>query len=184
MSQIGRHIVVYGPSGSGKTFVAMKIARFIGVPHIELDAIFWLPEWKEKSLEEFRKDVITALNKNADGWVFDGNYGRVRDLILPLADTVIWLRLPFWVVFWNLFKRTISRARNKEILWRSNRESWQKAFFSCDSLFLYVIKNWKRYKWKITCDLKEIPHQASVIKLHSLKEIESFLSTLELTTSS
>lgn len=156
----------------------MKIAQLIGVPHIELDAVFWLPEWKEKLLEQFREDVSSILNENTGGWVFDGNYGRVRDLILPLADTVVWLRLPFWVVFWNLFKRTISRARNKEILWDSNRESWQKAFFRVDSLFLYVIKNWKRYTRKITQDLNEIPHQASVIELHSLKEIESFLATL------
>lgn len=178
VSKIGRHIVVYGPAGSGKTFVALKIAQSIGVPHIELDAVFWLSEWKEKSIEQFREDVSCILIDNTDGWVCDGNYSRVRDLILPMADTVVWLRLPFRIVFWNLLKRSITRAWNKDILWGTNRESWRGMFFSRDSLLLYVIKNWKRYTRRITRDLKEMPHHASVIKLHSMKEIDTFLAAL------
>jgi len=65
MSQIGRRIVVYGPAGSGKTYIAGKIAGSIGVPHIELDALFWLPEWEEKSLEQFRDDVSCAMATTA-----------------------------------------------------------------------------------------------------------------------
>lgn len=176
VSEIGRHIVVYGPAGSGKTFVALKISRLIGVPHIELDSLFWLPEWQEKSLEDFRNDVSTIIDENPGGWVFDGNYGRVRDLILPLTDTVIWLRLPFRVVFWNLLKRSVTRMWKKDVLWGTNRESWRGMFFSRDSLLLYVIRNWKRYRQKISQDLNEMPHHATVIELHSLKEVESFLT--------
>jgi len=98
MSQIGRRIVVYRPTGSGKTTIASEIAQSIGVPHIELDAIFWLPDWLEKSVEQFRDDVLAVIDKNPGGWVCDGNYSRVRDVILPQADTVVWLRLPFRVV--------------------------------------------------------------------------------------
>jgi adenylate kinase family enzyme len=141
-----------------------------------------LPEWKEKSLEQFREDVSCILIDNTDGWVCDGNYSRVRDLILPMTDTVVWLRLPFRIVFWNLLKRTVTRAWNKDILWGTNRESWRGMFFSRDSLLLYVIKNWKRYMRKISKDLDEIPHHASVIELHSLKEVDLYLDTLESTT--
>ena len=76
MFKIGRHIVVYGPTGSGKTTVAAHLARRIGVPHIELDAVFWLPQWNQKPVEEFRADVSTLLSECTDGWVFDGNYSR------------------------------------------------------------------------------------------------------------
>jgi adenylate kinase family enzyme len=179
MSQIGRRIVVYGPTGSGKTTVARNIAQSIGVPHIELDAIFWMPEWEEKSLEQFRADVSAVLDENLDGWVCDGNYSRVRDVILPMADTVVWLRLPFRVVFWQLLKRTITRSWTGELLWGYNRESWRKSFLSRESLFLYLIRNWRRYTRKITKDLKEMPHQASIIELHSVNEIEKFLASLK-----
>jgi len=178
MSQIGRRIVVYGPAGSGKTYVAARIAQTIGVPHIELDALFWLPEWEEKSLEQFRDDVSAAINENAGGWVCDGNYGRVRDIILPQADTVVWLRLPFYVVFWQLLKRTVTRSWKGDILWGYNRESWRQSFLSRDSLLLYVIKNWGRHIKKIEQDLKEIPHQALFVELRSVNDTEEFLATL------
>ena len=97
MTDIGRRIVVYGQTGSGKSTVAARIARCLGVPHIELDAIHWLPGWAEKPLEEFRADVVAALNGCADGWVCDGNYSKVRDLVLAQADSVVWLRLPLRV---------------------------------------------------------------------------------------
>ncbi len=184
MSQIGRNIVVYGPTGSGKTTVARSIARSVGVPHIELDAIFWLPEWVSKSWEQFRDDVSVVLSENADGWVSDGNYSHLRDLILPLADTVVWLRLPFIVVYWQLLRRTVTRSWNGEVLWGNNRESWRKAFLSRDSLLLYLIRTWRRHHRGIGRDLKEIPNQATVIELHSTKEIEVFLAAIRPTTDS
>ena len=111
MNEIGRRIVVYGAACSGKTTVAGSIAEKINVPHIEIDAIYWLPGWEEKPLEEFRADLSDALSQNPDGWVCDGNYSRVRDLTLPFADTVVWLRPPFRVAFWRLLKRTVALAR-------------------------------------------------------------------------
>lgn len=86
---MGCHVVVYVPTSSNKSTLAGRIAQHINVPHIEIDAIFWTPDWVEKPLEEFRAEMSAVLSECPDGWVFDGNYSRVRDLILPLADTVI-----------------------------------------------------------------------------------------------
>ena len=176
--EIGRCIVVYGPACSGKSTVARQVAQSIGVPHIELDAVFWQPSWIEKPLEEFRAEVSALLSRYVDGWVFDGNYSRVRDIILPMADTVVWLRPPFRVAFWRLLKRTIVNCWNRELLWGTNRESWRLEFFSSDSLLLYQVTHWRRYDKIIRRDLKEIMHQASLLELHSSKEVDSFLTSL------
>jgi len=178
MTEIGRHVVVYGPACSGKTTVAESIAREINVPHIEIDAIYWLPGWEEKPLEEFRADLSAALSRSPDGWVCDGNYSRVRDLTLPQADTVVWLRPPFRVAFWRLLKRTIARCIDRKPLWGTNYESWRQSFLSRDSLLLYQITHWHRYDRKIIQDLVNIPHQASVIKLRSSREVEAFLASI------
>ena len=178
MVKLGRHIVVYGPTCSGKTMVSNQIAERIRIPHIELDALFWTPQWIKKQLEEFRAEVSTILNANTDGWVCDGNYSRVRDLILPLADTVVWLRPPFRVAFWRLLKRTIIRCWNRELLWGNNRESWRLSFLSRDSLILYLIINWRSSHKKIKHALENIPHKASVIELYSSKEVDSYLASL------
>jgi adenylate kinase family enzyme len=176
---VGRHVIVWGHSSSGKTTVARQIARRIGAPHIELDAVFWQPDWAEKPVEEFRADVYTLLEKHAEGWVFDGNYGRIKDLVLPQADTVVWIRLPFRVVFWRVLKRTISRILSREPLWDNNYETWRKSFFSRESLLLYVIKNWRRHVRKGEKELATIPHNAEIIMLRSSRAVDEFLAGLD-----
>ena len=64
----------------------------LGVSHIELDAIRHQPSWQELPDDEFRSRVAVLID--ADGWVVDGNYGAVRDLVWSRADTVVWLDLP------------------------------------------------------------------------------------------
>ena len=177
MNKFGRRFVVYGPAASGKTTLSDQISRRVGVPHIEMDALYWLPGWREKPIEEFRTDVSLALNNCVDGWVFDGNYSKARDLILPLADTVVWLRPPFRVAFWRLLKRTIARSRDGKLLWGVNRESWRQAFFSRNSLLLYQVTHWQKYE-RIGRNLESIPHKAPVIQLRSNKQIEAFLRLL------
>lgn len=178
MKETGKHIVVYGPACSGKTTLARQISHFAGLSHIELDEIFWQPGWEQKSLEEFRAGVSATLNGCPEGWIADGNYSRVRDLILPQADTVIWLRPSFSVAFWRLLKRTVTRCREGTLLWGTNYESWRKAFLSRDSLLLYQVKNWRRYDSKVIQDLKKIPNQATIIQLRSQREIDAFLMRL------
>jgi len=178
MAEIGRRIVVYGPTGSGKTTVAARIAQSVGVPHVELDAVFWTPNWVSKPLEQFRADVSAILERHPDGWVCDGNYSKVRDLLLPLADTVVWLRPPFWLASWRLLKRTIVRSWKRESLWGTNRGSWRKAFLDRDSLLLYQATHWRRHHRRTRQSLREIPHLAAVYELHSVKEIDEFLASL------
>jgi len=178
MVKIGRHIVVYGPTCSGKSTVASRIAQRIEVPHIELDAVFWASQWVGKPLGEFRAEVSTLLSRCVDGWVCDGNYSRVRDLILPLADTAIWLRPPFRVAFWRALKRTVIRCWKGELLWGTNRESWRQSFLSRDSLLLYAITSWRRHHERTRRALEEIPHQAAVLELRSVRETEEFVTSL------
>ena len=94
---IGRRIIVCGPTGSGKTTLARQVAERIDVPLIGLDSIFWQSRWAAKPMDELRADVYAAIQTYKDAWVCDGNYHQTRDITLPGADTVIWLRLPFRV---------------------------------------------------------------------------------------
>ena len=173
---MGRRIVVYGQTGSGKTTVAARIARCLGVPHIELDAIHWLPGWVEKPLEEFRADVAAALEGCAGGWVCDGNYSKVRDLVLPQADCVVWLRLPLRVTFWRLLLRTVSRAWRRDSLWGTNYESWRLVFFSRDSLLLYALTAGRHAGKKARRLRGSIPPAVPVYELRSAREVEVFLA--------
>jgi adenylate kinase family enzyme len=87
-----RRVSVVGNSGSGKSTVAAALAAALGVPHLELDGVFHQPGWEPLPADSFRAVVAAAVA--GDGWVLDGNYSAVRDLVWARADTVVWLDLP------------------------------------------------------------------------------------------
>ncbi len=136
--------VVVGVTGSGKTTTSARLASILGVPHIELDALHWQPNWVMMETEAFRQLVIQALSGPA--WVTDGNYRKARDLIWARATTMVWLDYSLPVILWQLTRRTLKRIITREELWNGNRETWRGAFFSKDSLFLWALQSYPRQR--------------------------------------
>jgi adenylate kinase family enzyme len=118
-----RRVSVVGNSGSGKTTLAIALARALGAPHLELDAIFHQPGWQPLDAEVFRARVAEFIA--ADSWVVDGNYSAVRDLVWQRADTVVWLDLPRRLVMGQLIRRTLARMARRTKLWNGNTERWR-----------------------------------------------------------
>ncbi len=129
-----RRIVVVGTTGSGKSALARQIAGRLAIPHVELDALHWGPNWTGADTAVLRERVTRATQ--GEDWIVDGNYSRVRDIVWPRADTVVWLDYSLPVILWRLARRTIGRIVTDEELWHENRESIRTTFFSRDSLFL------------------------------------------------
>ena len=96
----GQRVAVHGATGSGKTAFARRLGEILGLTTLELDALFWQPNWLQTPQAEFRDKVEAALYANPDGWVCDGNYtSALGNLVRSRADTVIWLRLPLPVSY-------------------------------------------------------------------------------------
>jgi adenylate kinase family enzyme len=125
-SAIVRRVSVVGTAGSGKSTLARELAEILGVPRLELDAVYHQPGWAPLPTDEFRR--IVAARAAGDGWVIDGNYGRVRDLVWARADTVIWLDLPKRTVMRQVVWRTLRRVALRRELWNGNRERWRNFF--------------------------------------------------------
>src|SRR3954453_23107357 len=101
-------VSVIGCSGSGKTTFGRAVATRLGVPFVELDAIFHQPGWTELPDDEFQ-DRVRAATAGA-GWVVDGNYGVVRPIVLERATTVVWLDYSRPRVMQQVIRRSIARA--------------------------------------------------------------------------
>ncbi len=99
-----RRIAVIGTSGSGKTTTARTLAGRLRLLHVELDALHWDAGWSMAPLAVFRERVAQALA--GDAWVVDGNYGKVRDLIWPRAELLVWLDYGLPIIFWRLLWRS------------------------------------------------------------------------------
>jgi len=135
-------IIVIGTSCSGKTTLARRIADTLDIPHVELDALHWGPGWSETPTEEFREAVRQRVG--ADRWVIDGNYRKVRDIILARATDAVWLNYPFPLVFGRSLARTVRRVFTGEEIFGGNRETFRTAFLSRYSIPWWVIHTHRR----------------------------------------
>jgi adenylate kinase family enzyme len=116
-----RRVRVVGNTGAGKTHLARRLARRLGVPHVELDALQHLPGWTEASVEQFQAGLRARLDAAPDGWVVDGNYAdEVGDLLQP--DLVVWVDPPRWRVMSRVLRRTVGHGLLRRELWNGNRE--------------------------------------------------------------
>lgn len=127
--------------------MAAALAKRLGLPHVEIDALHWLPNWEHLSDEDLRRRIEAATRP--DGWVLDGNYGVARDASWPRAQAVVWLDFPFWTIFWRLLRRTFKRTVTGEILWGTNTERFWAQFLSSDSLFVWLLKTYWRRKRQV-----------------------------------
>lgn len=115
-----RRINVVGTSASGKSTMAARLAARLGVPCVELDALHWEPNWTEAPDEVMRERLAAAIA--GDGWVVDGNYSAMRDLVWARVEAVVWLDFPLATILRRFVVRTARRVARREELWGSNRE--------------------------------------------------------------
>lgn len=170
-----QRIIVIGTSCSGKTQLARRLAETLDIPHVELDQLYWLPEWEQRSKEEFRVLVKEAVA--ADRWVVDGNFSEVRDITWSRATHAVWLNYSFPVVFYRALYRTVSRAITREELFSGNRESFRQSFLSRDSILWWVITTHRPYrrKYRRFFDERVYP-DLQLIELRHPREAEILLA--------
>jgi adenylate kinase family enzyme len=175
---IGRRIVIWGVTGSGKTTLAHELAALLGLPRIELDALFWQPAWVETPEGDFRARVQAAIDAAPHGWVLDGSYSRISDIYLSRADTLIWLHLPWRTSFWRLLRRTVSRAWTRQTLYYEGgpRESWRLSFFDRKSILWWSIRHYRSATRARTERFAGLPAGIRRIEVHSPAEVSALLA--------
>ena len=173
----GSRINVVGTTGSGKTTTAKMLAERLGLVRIELDALFWKPDWGKTPDDEFLPAVDEATR--GDGWVLDGNYSRTRSIVWPRADTIIWLDYSFPRVFLQLLGRTIRRTVTREVLWNGCQERSRVSMFSKDSILLWCLKTYWRRRRNYPNVFKQPEYEhLNVFRFRTPRSFKQWLGTL------
>ena len=138
-------INIIGTSGSGKTTFGRQLAKALAIPFIEMDALFWGPNWSFPEDDQLFQILENELA--AESWVLDGNYTRTLDKKWKRVQTVIWLNYSFPRTVYQAVTRAVSRLFSKEELWpgTGNRENLNM-LFSKDSIVLWTLKSYHRHK--------------------------------------
>jgi len=172
-----KKIIIIGSAGAGKSTLAKTIAKQLRIPHYELDAINHQKNWQTIDRDEFRRIVETKTEQ--DGWVFCGNYFSTLGFdFWRKADMIIWCDYSFPLVMTRLLKRTLKRTLTKEELWNGNREGFITNFFTKDSIFVWMIKSWKKQKLRyseIFANGSSVLPGIQLVRLRSPKATKIFL---------
>lgn len=168
-------ISVVGSSCSGKTTFSKRLSEITGVKHVPIDEYSHLPNWQERPTAELRE--LIGREASAEEWIIDGNYTKTRDLVWPRVTLVIWLDLPFRVVYPRTIWRTTRRVITGEEVCAGNRETLSNAVFSRDSMIYYVAKTFWYRRRRIEGLLGE-PQYSSIpyMRLRTTREVSEFLS--------
>jgi adenylate kinase family enzyme len=166
---------VVGTSGAGKTWLARELARRMNAPHVEIDELFWQPDWTETPRDVLRERLAAALA--APRWVVDGNYGSARDIVWARADTVLWLDYPLPIVMARVLRRTVRRLARREVLWAGNRESLRRTF-SRDSILLWTLTTFARRRREFV-DLARTERRLTVVRLRSPRAAARWLASAQ-----
>jgi len=173
-------INVIGTSGSGKTTFGKKLAETLSIPFLEMDAIYWGPDWSHPEDQVFFTRLTKALE--GDNWVLDGNYSRTMSFKWERVQAVIWLDFNFTRTLYQAVARAVPRLFSQEGLWpgTGNRESL-KMLLSKDSIVLWTIKTYRRRRIKIRGYMEggEFSH-ICFHRLTSPREGEDFLQKIRL----
>ena len=169
---------VVGPTGCGKTTLARRLARSLGLQHVDADALFWGPDWTPTPLPLLLQRLGSALA--AERGITDGNIGRLRDIQLPRITTLVWLDYTLRASLPRLLRRTLWRTLTRQIVHGGNRESLRKQFLSRDSVFALALRRHAGLKQHYR-ELIEAPDATHlrVIHLMSPRATRRWLRTVE-----
>lgn len=175
---LSRRIAVLGKGG--KSTLARALADRFELDFVELDDIRHMAGWVERDDDDMRDVVVARLDGAQTGWVTDGNYSDIREVIFDRAETVIVLALPWRIMLWRTLKRTLRRAITREELWNGNRESFRETFLSRDSVVYDLWRRRHHYRGLPDAITAEVPDGVELRIIRSTRELRALYKSHDL----
>ena len=99
-----KKVAVFGKPGSGKSILSKKLASALGIELHALDLIVYKKngdQVERKTYDQAHENILSA-----DSWIIDG-FGPLESFNkrLDVADTLIYIDLPYVVSYWLVTKR-------------------------------------------------------------------------------
>ena len=167
-----QRVLVAGSSGAGKTTVAAAVAGVLGVPRVEMDALFHGPAWTPRP--SFLDDVSRVVASPA--WVTEWQYPAARQLLLERADLLVWLDVPRVRAMRQVTARTLRRRWRREVLWNGNVEPPLRTVFSDpEHLLRWTRATHAHTATRVAVVLERVPDLA-VVRLRDRRAVHRWLT--------
>lgn len=99
-------IIIFGNSGSGKSTLAKHLSAQNDLAHLDLDTLAWLPSEppQRAPLADSQRKIMEFVEAH-DGWVIEGCYTDLLELVAQHASEIIYLDLPVSACIENAKRR-------------------------------------------------------------------------------
>ncbi|MEV0457582.1 AAA family ATPase [Catellatospora methionotrophica] len=171
-----RRVLVTGPSGAGKTTLSTAIAKALGLPRVELDALHHGPGWVPRV--SFAEEVAAFVAQPR--WVTEWQYtDKLGQLLSGRADTVIWLDHPRALVMWQVTRRTLRRRWRRELLWNGNIEpALHTLFTDPEHVIRWAWRTHAKPGRRVAALLEQRGDQVAVVRLRGRAQVGRWLRRL------
>jgi len=165
-----RKIAVFGKPGSGKSTLSKNLASATGIQLHQLDSIVFKKNGDRIDRKTYDREHGNILS--SDSWIIDG-FGPIESFYerLDVADTLIYIELPYIVSYWLVTKRLLKG-------WVVKPEGWPDG----SSVLKGTLESYRTLKlcpkfWNdaFTKKLEELSTNKSVYVIKSIAELNSFV---------
>lgn len=166
-------IMITGFSGCGKSTLARRLGDILGIEPTHMDALHWLPGWKESS-DEHKINLLRPVLKR-DRWIVEGSYRRIlwRERING-ADTIIFLDYNRFLCLWHVIKRRVQYAgKTRPDMGEGCKEKLDLEFIK------WVLIDGRRKRKKMFAELSELEKSKDIYIFRSMRETEKFVKEIE-----
>ncbi|MET8438680.1 hypothetical protein ABZV61_39485 [Streptomyces sp900116325] len=80
-------------------------------PHTDLDDLLFTPDGP-LPLEEFRRQAGEITR--TDGWIVEGNFSKLADVVWHRADTLVWLDFPLPLILYRVVRRSLRQLAGRD----------------------------------------------------------------------
>lgn len=165
-----KKIAVFGKPGSGKSTLSKNIALATGIELHPLDSIVYKKNGEKVDRKTYDMEHLKILS--SDSWIIDG-FGPIDSFNtrLEMADTLIYIELPYIVSYWLVTKRLLKSLFVKPEGWPDGSSVIKGTIEGYKTLKLCP-KFWNDAFMK---KLNEISTNKSLYIIHSLSELNNFV---------
>ena len=169
-----KKIVIFGKPGSGKSILSKRLATATGIRLHALDLI----EYK-KNGDKVERATYDETHENilsTDSWIIDG-FGPIESFNkrLDVADTLIYIDLPYRVSYWLVTKRLLKGLLVKPEGWPDG-SSIIKGTLQSYKVLKLCPKFWNNDFMK---KLENISTNKSLYVIRSVSDLNSFTYNLK-----
>ena len=160
-------ISIVGPSCTGKSSLARKLKCIDNdLEIIELDYLYWLPNWRHPKKKKFRnkvKESIAECVQKNKRYIIVGSYKTVNDLIYG-CDVIIYLNYTKFITFVHGLSRTLIRMVLKYKVCNDNTERFN-LLFTEDSVPYIIMTRHDDKKNRISTSLSKQKRSEKLINI-------------------